>query len=114
MRRFSDKLAVVCTGLSILCAIIVVLVGAPTLLDTAAKTDKASDRTQDNCVRLHRLYNTLDQMVFDGRQSLQAYRDDGTITNKQFVRELGRIETQRVKLAGADCPRRSAPPSRTP
>lgn len=114
MRRETDKYVVVCVLLCILCTIVTVVVVAPTVLDTSAKTDETSTFTKDNCLRIHRMYETLDQMVFDGRQSLQAYRDDGTITDLQFARELARIETQRVKLAGADCPPRSVPPARTP
>jgi dimeric dUTPase (all-alpha-NTP-PPase superfamily) len=68
--------------------------------------ERAERARTEFCSGLHLLNVTLDRMIADGRTSLEAYLDDGTITRAQYVRELERIRGQRDALGGADCPPR--------
>jgi hypothetical protein len=68
--------------------------------------ERAEEARTEFCAAMHTLNVTLDRMIADGRGSLEAYRDDGTISTEQYRRELARIETQRDALGGADCPPR--------
>lgn len=67
---------------------------------------RAEESRTEFCSAMHTLNVTLDRMIADGRQSLEAYRDDGTITAAQYARELERIRGQRDALGHADCPPR--------
>jgi hypothetical protein len=67
---------------------------------------RSSQARGEFCDSMHTLVSTLDQMIADGRRSLDAYLHDGTITVEQHHRELRRIEGQRRALGPADCPPR--------
>ena len=86
-----------------------VLLASLTLLLSVALFKRTSALGTDNCRRIHTLTATLDRMIADSRESLDAYVKDGTITLRQRDRELGRVALQRRKLAGADCPPRRIP-----
>jgi hypothetical protein len=68
--------------------------------------DRAEGARTEFCAGMHLLNVTLDRMIADGRTSLEAYREDGTISQAQYDRELERIRGQRDALGGADCPPR--------
>jgi hypothetical protein len=57
-----------------------------------------------NCLRIHRLTGTLDQILINGRASAARYEQDGTITRVQLVRALRENNVARSKLYRADCP----------
>jgi hypothetical protein len=63
-----------------------------------------------NCLRIHRLTGTLDQIIINGRASALRYERDGTITRVQLRRALRDNDVARSKLYRADCPPGSAPP----
>jgi hypothetical protein len=64
----------------------------------------------DNCLRIHRVVDTLDQIIINGRASAKRYERDGTITRAQLARALRENDVARSKLYRADCPPGSAPP----
>jgi hypothetical protein len=64
----------------------------------------------DNCLRIHRVVDTLDQILINGRASASRYEQDGTITSAQLKRALAENDVARSKLYRADCPPGSAPP----
>jgi hypothetical protein len=69
-----------------------------------------SDRTEDNCQRIHQLVVTLDQLIASGREQSKAYEREGTITRAQLERALRENDKSRAKLGEADCPPRARTP----
>jgi hypothetical protein len=67
-----------------------------------------TDNTADNCLRIHQLVQTLDQLIASGREQSMAYQREGTITRAQLDRALRENDKSRVKLGEADCPPRKA------
>jgi hypothetical protein len=71
---------------------------------------RISGATAANCLRIHRLTGTLDQILINGRVSATRYERDGTITRAQLRLALRDNDVARSKLYRADCPPGSAPP----
>jgi hypothetical protein len=74
------------------------------------RVERNTNFAADNCLRIHRVVDTLDQILINGRASAARYERDGTITRVQLARSLRENDVARSKLYRADCPPGSAPP----
>lgn len=66
--------------------------------------DDTAELTADNCLRVHRVVRTLDEIIGSSRAQVYAYEREGTITVAQRDRALANQAKQREKLSTADCP----------
>jgi hypothetical protein len=96
------------TWLKLLTAFAAVLAAASMFLSaTLFATNRAGGRA--NCMRIHRVVETLDQILISSRTSAHKYEIEGTITKAQLRRTLDEDDKARSKLYRADCPPGSAP-----
>lgn len=75
MRRKLDKLLLACTALCVLCTLVFVAVGAPTVLDTSNRTDDVATLARENAKRVRE----IDRLA----KAIQASRKDTLITTCQ-------------------------------
>jgi hypothetical protein len=62
-----------------------------------------SDRTNENCARIHQLVKTLDTILASGEVQTRQYVAEGVLTPVQGNRADLYRERQRTLLASADC-----------
>jgi hypothetical protein len=89
---------------------LIAVLAASSILLSAVLFASNRNLAGDNCLRLHKVVGTLDQILVNGRVSAIRYEQDGTITRVQLKRSLDENDVARSKLYRADCPPRSAPP----
>lgn len=95
MRRASDKLAVVCAALCILCAVVVVGVVAPTTLDTSRLTKENAERTREvEALAREQVRQRRDSLRLSCRREKQQ---NGAIL--AFLRDLPRSSPETLERA---------------
>jgi hypothetical protein len=62
-----------------------------------------TDRTANNCARIHQLVMTLDTILQSGEEQTRKYVTEGVLTPAQGRRADLYREQQRQVLASADC-----------
>ena len=99
MRRWSDKLAVVCTFISVLCMAVTVVVVAPTVLDTSSRTDDVERLAVENAKRTREVA-ALTQKIQDERaRNVLTNCGDVNDRHDNAIRELDRIYERRIGSA---------------
>lgn len=61
------------------------------------------DRTENNCVRIHRVVKTIDTIIASGDAQTRKYVQEGLLTPEQAARSDVYRAKQRAVLATADC-----------
>lgn len=59
---------------------------------------------EENCARIHGIVRVGGEIIDQGRGDLATYYSDGTITRKQYDREVAKIDTRLRRWRSADCP----------
>jgi hypothetical protein len=110
-RRGVDRAADHCRAMSLRTAVVVLCVTLSLNVAVFAfwVFPRISDATVANCLRIHRLTGTLDQIIINGRASAIRYERDGTITRVQLKRALAR-----TMWPGRSCTGRIARPAPHP
>lgn len=71
---------------------------------------KNADDAVDNCARIHAIVKVGGEIIASGRVDLEKYRDEGTITQAQFVRARRAVDERLRRWNTADCPPRTVGP----
>jgi hypothetical protein len=79
------------------------VLAAAAILFSAYLFAAADDATNENCERIHAIVKVGGEIIAAGKPDLVKYRDEGTITEDQYVRAVAAVDERLRRWNTADC-----------